>query len=66
MTPSEHVHTECVLGARNETEIINLKDSDTLQWQVINSMRNRLPVWATLLITVISAIIAGLIVKITG
>jgi len=35
-------------------DIENLKDSDKRQWVVIEKLQNRLPVWATLLISVLT------------
>lgn len=35
-------------------EIENLQDSDVRQWQAIEKLQNRLPVWATILISVLT------------
>ena len=40
-----------------KTDIANLKDSDKLQWEAINKIQNRLPVWATLLLTVMGGVV---------
>jgi len=44
-------HSGCV------SEIENLKASDKLQWEAINKIQNRLPVWATLLLTVMGGVV---------
>ena len=37
-----------------ETEIDNLKTSDENQWKAINKLQNRLPIWATTVISVLT------------
>lgn len=37
-----------------ETEIGNLKTSDENQWKAINKLQNRLPIWATTIISVLT------------
>lgn len=52
---------DCVVGARHEAEIEelqriagqNAKDHDEM-WKAINSLRNRLPVWATAAISLLT------------
>ena len=54
-----------------ESDIKNLKNSDIDQWQEIKKLQNRLPVWATLLISTLTFFLgcaltyAALAVKIT-
>ena len=36
------------------SEIRTLKDSDKKQWDAIDKLQNRLPVWATILISVLT------------
>ena len=38
----------------NETEIDTLKDSDSKQWAAIDKLQNRLPIWATTLISLLT------------
>lgn len=59
-----------------ETEVDNLKGSDTSQWAEINKirefMRKLIPVWVTVVLMVMSAItgsaltFAGMLVKMSG
>ena len=35
------------------TDIMNLKNSEKEQWDAIKGLQNRLPVWATLMISVL-------------
>jgi hypothetical protein len=44
----------CSLHSGTMTEIGNLKESDKLQWEAIEKLQNRLPVWATLLISLLT------------
>lgn len=37
----------------------NLEDSDKDQWTVINQLRNRLPVWATLVISILTFLLGA-------
>ncbi len=46
-TPEERISV-------TETEIDTLKDSDIRQWAAIDKLRNRLPIWATTLISVLT------------
>jgi hypothetical protein len=36
------------------TDIKNLKESDRLQWVAINNIRNRLPAWGTVIISLLT------------
>lgn len=38
----------------NETQIDTLKESDIKQWAAIEKLRNRLPIWATTLISLLT------------
>ena len=40
--------------AAHAVEIKNLKDSDVRQWDAIEKLQNRLPVWATLVISLLT------------
>jgi hypothetical protein len=42
-------------GVCNEVE--NLKRTDKDQWDAINELRNRLPVWATLVISILTGLL---------
>ena len=37
-----------------ETEVDTLKESDVKQWAAIEKLRNRLPIWATTLISLLT------------
>ncbi len=57
----------CVMGARHEAEIRALEseakrlhDVDQEQWTAINTIRNRLPTWATLVIGILMGLIGML------
>lgn len=45
---------KCPAHSGIEKEIEALQGSDRDQWDAINHLRNRLPVWATLLISVLT------------
>jgi len=46
--------TECPTGVDNRRRIINLEVSDRDQWEAINHLQNRLPTWATLVISLLT------------
>ena len=52
-----------------ETEVDNLKGSDTKQWAIIERIQNRPPVWTTVILMAFSGIscsaltFAGMIIK---
>ena len=46
-------------GSPNETEIKNLRQSDLDQWTAINQLRNRLPLWATVILMVMSGLVGS-------
>ena len=50
----------CGGGIRNRARIVNLEESDKKQWDSIENIKNRLPVWATFLFAVLTGIIAWL------
>jgi hypothetical protein len=45
---------ECKLHSGLRTQIDNLKESDVRQWEVITKLQNRLPVWATVVISLLT------------
>ncbi len=47
--------------ARNETAIESLKVSEDRQWEIIEAIRKRLPVWATLLISLLTGAVFSLL-----
>lgn len=58
---------DCIIGAECRTEINGLKTRnvelhavDEQQWDVLNKLRDRLPVWGTLVFGTLTAIIAVL------
>ena len=52
-----------------ETEVDNLKDSDSKQWEIISRIQNRPPVWTTVVLMAFSGItgsaltFAGMLIK---
>ena len=44
-------------------EIKNLRESDLQQWEAIDKLRNRLPLWATFMIGGLMSTVTGLIVR---
>ena len=68
--PNGEATNNCVLGNRNEANIMSLKhdlDEERIvrkaaneeQWETINRIANRPPVWATMLLSGLSAIAAA-------
>lgn len=60
-------HEDCPIGAEMKSEVANLKvghqnlhEVDENQWTAINGLRNRLPVWATFLVSGLTAAVAVL------
>ena len=53
MPPDKDVGV-CDAHAAHCVEIQNLKDSDLRQWEVIDRLQNRLPAWATVVISVLT------------
>jgi len=51
----------CPLGRQNHSEIENLKVSDERQWRIIESLQNRLPAWATILIGILMGLLGVLL-----
>jgi hypothetical protein len=58
---------DCVVGARHEAEIVALQEDnrrqdavDKEQWDAINALRNRLPLWATLVISLLTGLLGFL------
>ncbi len=51
--------------ARNEADIGSLKTSEERQWEIIEAIRKRLPVWATLLISLLTGAVFSLITVLT-
>ena len=55
-----------------ETEVDNLKESDSKQWSAIVRIENRPPVWTTVVLMAFSAMsgsaltLAGMIIKFAG
>ena len=46
-TPEERISV-------NETEITTLKESEEHQWRAIEKLQNRLPIWATTVISLLT------------
>lgn len=47
--------------ASNEAKINSLEVSEARQWEIIEAIRKRLPVWATLLISLLTGAVFSLI-----
>ena len=45
---------ECALGAVHTEAIKTLKESDEKQWEAIEKLQNRLPIWATTIISILT------------
>jgi hypothetical protein len=52
---------ECPVGATLTAEVANLKESDEHQWKAIDKIENRVPTWATFLISGLTGAIGVLI-----
>lgn len=44
----------CSAGIDHRRRIIELEESDRNQWEAIEKLRNRLPVWATVIISLLT------------
>lgn len=53
--PNQPDHIDCPTGAACTARISSLIESDTRQWEAIDRLRNRLPLWATTTIALLSA-----------
>ena len=58
------MNDQCPVGATNTANIKSLLEEtkrlaavDELQWQAINALRNRLPVWALLVISLLTGLL---------
>lgn len=45
---------DCTIGATHTAEIAALQRSDVDQWNAIKALQNRLPTWATLMISLLT------------
>jgi hypothetical protein len=52
---------DCTLGATHTAEIVALQKSDTEQWADIDRIKNRLPVWATFIISILMTLCGVLV-----
>ena len=50
---------ECKLHSGVMSDVKSLKDSDIMQWKAIERLQNRLPIWATAIISLLSAVTAS-------
>jgi NO-binding membrane sensor protein with MHYT domain len=63
---------ECTLHSGLQTEIDHLKESDVRQWEAITELQKRLPVWATIIISLLTFLLgcaltyAALAVRLAG
>lgn len=53
--------TDCPMGIENRIRIEQLVDSDVKQWLAIDKIRDRLPNWAVITITLLTAILSACI-----
>lgn len=51
---ASHANGQCALSIENATKIAQLEKSDADQWTAINALRNRLPVWGTLVVSLLT------------
>lgn len=49
---------DCPLGIENRERIRSLFDSDVKQWQVIEKVRDRLPNWAVVIISLLFSLLS--------
>ena len=49
----------CKAGVANQTRLGHLEENDRDQWKAINDLRNRLPIWATAVISLPSFVTGG-------
>lgn len=52
---------DCTVCSGLQADIVTLKESDRDQWTAINALRNRLPLWATGVISLLTFICGGLL-----
>lgn len=45
--------------ATNAEAISGLKDSDSAQWEAIRTLQTRLPLWATVILMIMSALVGS-------
>jgi len=45
---------ECAVGAGLKRDVAGLHESDERQWTAIDQLRNRLPLWATTVISLLT------------
>ncbi|MBA7608067.1 hypothetical protein ES703_15242 [subsurface metagenome] len=45
---------QCAAGVDTRRRVIELEKNDEDQWDAINQLRNRLPVWATMIISLLT------------
>lgn len=50
----ERRHYPCEASITNREQMIILKESDKELWSAVNVLRNRLPVWATIVISLLT------------
>ncbi len=56
----------CAGGVDTRARVFNLEKSDVDQWKVINSIRNRPPIWASLGIAALLGVIGYLVRAMNG
>lgn len=54
MGVNEEQHNQCQTSIENTKDIEHLKESDKSQWGAIRALQNRLPVWATIVISLLT------------
>jgi hypothetical protein len=53
------VEPACGAGIDHRRRIIRLEQSDSEQWETINQLRNRPPVWATAVISLLTFLLGA-------
>lgn len=60
---------QCAAGVDTRRRVIELEESDDRQWQAIEKLQNRLPTWATVVISLLTFLLgcsvtyAGILLK---
>jgi hypothetical protein len=69
---NKQIENFCDAHSGMENRLKNLEDSDSKQWITIDQLRNRLPVWGTVIISLLTFLLgcaltfAGMIYKFEG
>jgi len=63
MAPKNEINIKpgCNAGVDLSRRVSHLEDSDDKQWLIIERLQNRLPVWATMVMTVMGMILGSVL-----